>query len=212
MEDKKIRRINCFGDSYCADPSEGGWIDVLAKKLNAEIGHLGRHGTGPDNCYKQFSNFLKRSNFDDETGDEDLYIFCWSDAERVRDVHERQLPDPYHTVPDITITPKYLEAVKLYHTYIHNVAMWENIFFACHDAVKYKCITRNLQNVQHFYCFRREQELVGAEFNLYDLAHREEDYGEEGVDDLEFPNHFSPVGSIKLAERIISNLNQGDYS
>ena len=57
---------------------------------------------------------------------------------------------------------------------------------------------KKLHNIQNGY--------VETEWDLYDYAHSFSDYGPNGGDDIDYPNHFSPAGSIALAQHIYEKI------
>lgn len=189
------------------------WIDYLSDFTEQKVGHLGTPGRGPLDLVEQFFNFLKKN----ELKEEDILIFCWSAKDREMDKWGDPYLDPEfdnsrYEGDDIQ---KYKQAVSLYYMYLHSE--WQNLQSVNASYLAIDGMIENLpcKNVFHFYCFMSEirdrhnknlhvfkNGIVTDSWSLYRHAHSFDDYGENGIDDMDYPNHYSPKGSIGLARYI----------
>lgn len=162
---KQIKRLLCFGDSFCADSrihfkdirsyinwtnthwgSNESWIDELCHKLDIKVEHVGKSGTGPSDVFWQLSNFLAT----DKLTENDLVIITWSQLRRSLDAEGKPLRD-YDPIDE----PNLHTAAKLFYLYIYNQNERFNTYNMSVNAVdnlmrNYNC------SLFHFYCFPTE--------------------------------------------------------
>jgi hypothetical protein len=194
------------------------WIDYLSDHTGQKVGHLGTPGRGPLDLVEQFYKFLKSN----DVNENDILIFCWSRKDREMDKWGDPYLDPefdntrFDNENDIM---KYKQAVSLYYLYLHSEEQCLQMSNSSYLAVDGLLEKLPCKNVFHFYCFRSEIKernqnklhipkngIVTDEWSLYSHAHSFDDYGENGIDDMEYPNHYSPKGSIGLANYIYEKI------
>lgn len=163
-----IKRILCFGDSFCADSrlyhtgdkfyqdwtnqhwgSNQAWIDELADQLDCSVNHLGVPGTGPSDVFWQLSNFLAHN----ELLETDLVIITWSQYTRSLD----SVGEPLQHYQDYSPIneAKMHDAAKMFFLCIYNESERFNTYNMSVNAVDN--LLRNVKSkVFHFYCFYSE--------------------------------------------------------
>ena len=194
------------------------WIDYLSDHTNQKVGHLGTPGRGPLDVVDQLFNFLKSNDINEE----DILIFCWSRKDREMDKWGDPYLDPEFDNPRYTETQdivRFKQAVSLYYLYLYSDEQCLQMANSSYLAIDGMLKNLPCKNVFHFYCFmseikERDQNnlhipvngIVTDEWSLYRHAHSFDDYGENGIDDMEYPNHYSPAGSIALADYIYEKI------
>ena len=165
---KEIKRLLCFGDSFCADSrtyfatdtsyqswtnkhwgSNRSWIDEICQQSNISINHVGVPGTGPGDVFWQISNFLANDTFHDS----DLVVITWSQYNRSKDAANRPLRG-YKEYDHIVEADMHV-AAKLFFHRIYNEYERFNAYNMSVNAVdnlmrNYNC------SLFHFYCFPTE--------------------------------------------------------
>jgi hypothetical protein len=190
------------------------WIDYLSDHTDQKVGHLGTPGRGPLDCVQQFYNFLKTN----KVYEEDILIFCWSRKDREMDKWGDPYLDPEfdnNRFTDEKDIQRYKQAVSLYYLYLHSEEQCFQMINSSYLAIDGILGNLPCKNMFHFYCFMSEIEerdreklhipingVVTDNWSLYKHAHSFNDYGENGIDDMDYPNHYSPKGSIGLADYI----------
>lgn len=165
---KKIKRLLCFGDSFCADSrlyhinnknyqgwsnkhwgTNQSWIDELCGKLDITVEHLGEPGTGPGDVFWQISNFLAEDTFNID----DLVIITWSQYVRSRDSSNKPLRgfDEYDSVTEADMHI----AAKLFFHRIYNDYERFNAYNMSINAVD-NLMKDHSCSLFHFYCFTTE--------------------------------------------------------
>lgn len=191
------------------------YLDYLSDYTGQSIGHLGTPGRGPLDMVENFYKFRKKYDITQD----DILIFCWSGMERDIDKWGDPYLDPQfdNTRYEGRDLKNYKNAVELYYLYLaspmqHKQTMLSSLLAL--DGMLEDVWSRNIFN---FYCFDQELNYskenytlqngyTETEWCLYDHAHSFEDYGTNGIDDLDYPNHYSPKGSIALAEYIYEKI------
>lgn len=192
-----IDRIWFFGDSYCADDSEGTYIDKLSKLHNAEIMHLGQNGHGPISAYERFLE--QKKHVEQNT---DLLIFMWSGQHRKLDKHDLHLPEQGVIMHDKLVNPNYINALKNYYKFIHNKRHDSIIFQSIVKATMLECDHKSFKNL-HYFCFPEEAKIFNETFNLSYFSLTRDDYNNFSNEDIKyFKNHFSPEGHEHLVHKI----------
>ena len=229
-----IKQIAFFGDSYCYDSkqnpmsrcSETGeetYIDLLS--LPAV--HFGTPGHGPNWTIHQLQEWLKEND-----SKETFFVFCWSDVCRdilagpndadVKDanIHPDELSAPGPDTPMVNNLQdqRWAQALRLWWIHLRNPNQYYRYWETTKLAFKHLLWANNILNYKEFFCF---QELMEYEDNrldfiqdgkvfgcLYDYAHYFPDYGENGVHDLNYKNHFSPTGHKEMARYINKIIGQ----
>jgi len=192
-----IDRIWFFGDSYCADDSEGTYIDKLSKFHNAEIMHLGQKGHGPISTYERFLE--QQSHIEQST---DLLIFLWSGQHRKLDKHDLHLPEQGVVMHDEFVNPNYNIALKNYYKFIHNKRHDSIIFKGLVNATMFECDFKGYKNLQYF-CFPEEASIFKNNFNMSYFSLTRDDYNNFSNEDVKyFKNHLSPDGHNDFVDKI----------
>ena len=187
------------------------YLDHLSDLTGQAIGHLGCPGRGPLDMVDQLHNIDKTvltSN--------DILIFCWSGMERDVDKWGDPYLDPAfdNTRYEGNDMQRYKDAVTLYHLFLASPLQHRQTFNSCLYAID-GMLQSISAKVVHLFCFNNELDAirkhnlhniqngyVETNWNLYDHAHSFDDYGPDGGADIDYPNHYSPKGSIALAEHI----------
>lgn len=188
------------------------YLDYLSDLTGQSIGHLGTSGRGPLDTVEQYYNFLNNATLNQE----DILIFCWSGMGRDID----KWGDPYLD-PEFDNTryegedlQRYKQAVSLYWLYLESPMQHKQSFLSSLLAIDGLLQESSTKNIFHFICFEQEFEyikkikfnfkngIMEKDWHLYNYAHSFDDYGVNGIDDMNYPNHHSPKGSIALAEYI----------
>jgi len=187
------------------------YLDYLSDLTGQEVGHLGTPGRGPLDMVNNFYEFRQKK----DPNQDDILIFCWSGMDRDIDKWGDPYIDPEfdNTRYEGTDIQRYKDAVSLYHLYLYSPMQHQQSMLSCLLAIDGMLDNVLTRNIFHFCCFENEWNWIDKNYtisngfyekqwSLYDYAHSFEDYGTNGIDDLEYPNHFSPQGSIALAEHI----------
>jgi len=190
------------------------YIDYLSDLTGHSIGHLGTPGRGPLDLVEQLFEFLKNN----ELSEEDILLFCWSRKDREIDKWGDPYLDPEYDnnrFTDEKDIQKYKQAVSLYYLFLYSEEQCLQMVNSSYLAVDGILQLLPCKNIFHFYCFNAEiternehnlhffkNGIVNDIWSLYKFAHSFDDYGENGIDDMDYPNHYSPKGSIALAEYI----------
>jgi len=199
-------------DSTLEIKTTKSYLDYLSDLTGQSIGHLGTSGRGPLDTVEQYYNFLNNATLNQE----DILIFCWSGMGRDID----KWGDPYLD-PEFDNTryegedlQRYKQAVSLYWLYLESPMQHKQSFLSSLLAIDGLLQESSTKNIFHFICFEQEFEyikkikfnfkngIMEKDWHLYDHAHSFDDYGTNGIDDMNYPNHHSPKGSIGLAEYI----------
>ena len=194
------------------------WIDYLSDLTGQSIGHLGTPGRGPLDLVEQLYKFLKLNDLNEG----DILIFCWSRKDREMDKWGDPYLDPEfdnNRFSDEKDIQRYKQAVSLYYLYLNSEEQCLQMANSSYLAVDGILQLLPCKNVFHFYCFNSEIKernkhnlhffkngIVTDTWSLYNHAHSFDDYGENGIHDMEYPNHYSPKGSIALAEYIYEKV------
>lgn len=224
-----IKQIAFFGDSYCYDSkqnpmsscSETGeetYIDLLSFPTV----HFGTPGHGPNWTIHEFQTWLKEND-----PKETFFIFCWSDI--CRDiflapasdddwrVHPGELAAPGPDAPMVNeLEDKWwAQALRLWWVHLRNEKQYYRHWETTKLAFKHLLWANNITHYKEFFCFtplmKYENDRLdflqdGKVFGcLYDYAQHFPDYGVQGVDDLNYKNHFSPTGHKEMA-RYLENI------
>lgn len=191
------------------------YLDHLSDLTGHAVGHLGHPGRGPLDMVEQLHKLDKTKITSD-----DILVFCWSGMERDVDKWGDPYLDPAfdndrYEGADIQ---RYKDAVTLYHLYLASPLQHLQSFNACLHAIDGMLQSIGAKAI-HLFCFSNEMKAirdkklhniqngyVETEWNLYDYAHSFSDYGPNGGADIDYPNHFSPAGSIALAQHIYEKI------
>ena len=203
-------------DSTLEIKNTKSYLDYLSDYTGQSIGHLGTAGRGPLDMVEQYYNFISNNYLTEE----DILIFCWSGMSRDID----KWGDPYLD-PEFDNTryegedlQRYKQAVSLYWLYLESPMQHKQSFLSSLLAIDGLLQYSQTKNIFHFVCFEQEFEhmkkinyefkngILEKNWHLYDHAHSFDDYGIEGIDDMQYPNHYSPKGSVGLAEHIYEKI------
>lgn len=109
-------------------------------------------------------------------------------------------------------------AIKLWWLYLDNPVDHERRWRATKLAFKQLLLEHNISNIQEYYCFTHtafaEKEIKPLDFihngnvytSLYEFAQSQDDYGVQGIDDINYPNHMSPQGSQEFANIVYQRM------
>jgi len=231
-----IKQIAFFGDSYCYESKQnpdsrcgeknGTGEETYIDFLTLPTVHFGTPGHGPSWTIHQLQEWLKEND-----PRETFFIFCWSDI--CRDIlsapecrthdgpfHPGELGAPGPDAPMLTELKdqRWAQALRLWWVHLRNPKQYYRNWETTKLAFKHLLWANNITHYKEFFCF---QELMEYEDNrldfiqdgkvfgcLYDYAHYFPDYGENGVDDLNYKNHFSPTGHKEMARYINEMIRQ----
>jgi len=190
------------------------YIDHVSDYTQQKIGHLGNCGRGPLDMVQQFFDFDREKILE-----EDILIFCWSGMERDIDKWGDPYIDPKYdnTRYEGDDMQRYKDAVKLYHLFLASPMQHKQSMLSSLLAIDGMLDKVKTKNIFHFSCFEHELAYINehykfanghyeTEWCLFDHARTFDDYGVDGVDDLEYPCHYSPKGSIGLANYIYEKV------
>ena len=109
-------------------------------------------------------------------------------------------------------------AIKLWWLYLDDPVDHERRWRTIKLAFKQLLLEYNITNIQEYYCFKHtaqmEKESKPLDFvyngkvftNLYEFAQSIPDYGTQGIDDLNYPNHMSPQGQLVFTELLMQRM------
>lgn len=209
--------------SFTMTQQRSTYIDRLSKQLQLPVVHFGRSGHGPMWTVHELLDWCENNKSDVA---QTYFIFCWSDIKRQlvktwkndpskeSGMHPGETPLLGSVVPALRegeVDPRYVQALELYYLYLHNDTELERrgriVYHALENIFRKYHITENQR--QEYYCFdhtlwlnnkRLPFEYDGVEWEcLYFFAQHFSDYGVQGVDDLEYLNHFSKNGHEAFA-------------
>jgi hypothetical protein len=117
------------------------------------------------------------------------------------------------------IDPEWANAVVKYWLHLHNENELErNIAIVMHAFNSIQNMYLSPKQYQQYHCFSHcmpmGEENCKIEYNgqtsysLYDFARTFDDYGVEGIDDIEYCNHFSDKGHYGMADVIVAGYEK----
>lgn len=96
------KTIGFYGDSFCADPSEQSWTNIISKKLNATIVNKGKNG---HSIWTAILDFIKNPT-------PTYSIFCWTSPHRL--YHPKYPTNPHSQ----SIDEEFDDALKKHFTFL----------------------------------------------------------------------------------------------
>ena len=105
-------RIVGFGDSFISKNKTDGYLDIVGKKLNAEVDWRGHNGSGPWDAFFQFKDYPY---------DIDVAVFSWSSPSRLYHPNIRGMC--HGSVQNLTPTMDNFEtweAARQYYYYLYD--------------------------------------------------------------------------------------------